>query len=173
MACNILDGYRVGCRDNAGGVTTVYIAPYNDVTSFTTDSTGKITAITTGMSPSPAFKTFQQDNEVASYTEVSTNSTENGTVYYTKTVELTMLKMTQSLQNQTAVLNSGAWRIIVKDSNGSYFLLGTVSPIRTTTSASGTGKALGDQNGSKITFEVKEGVPSPEILASAALAVIG
>ncbi len=173
MSCLLTSGYTLGCRDSQGGLRNVYISNFDDVTSITLDGTGAVSAIVSGGSPAtPTFRKFEQDMEVASFKETGSFSIENGTAFYTQSVELTMIKSDQTTLNLVKVLGQGQWRILVEDQNGNYRLVGVYNPVRVSGMDGGSGKALGDLNGSKITFECKEIVPSPTVSSVVALAHI-
>lgn len=170
MSCVLTGGYTLGCRDNIGGVQTVYIGEYNgdDLTySFTAsnviDAFGGATV---------SFYTFEQEIETGSYTENGVFSTENGTSFYEETLSITLHRLDATLRNQILVLGQGKWRVIIKDQRGVYHLMGKQNPVRVSASTPGVGKAYGDLNGAVITFLGKEPEPAHIVTTSAALSVI-
>jgi hypothetical protein len=38
MACNLSAGIQLGCRDNTGGLKTIWITDYTNVTSITSST---------------------------------------------------------------------------------------------------------------------------------------
>jgi hypothetical protein len=170
MSCVLTGGYTLGCRDNIGGVQTVYIGEYNgdDLTySFTAsnviDAFGGATV---------SFYTFEQEIETGSYTENGVFSTENGTSFYEETLSITLHRLDATLRNQILLLGQGKWRVIVKDQRGVYHLMGKQNPVRVSASTPGVGKAYGDLNGAVITFLGKEPEPAHIVSTAAALSVI-
>jgi len=170
MSCVLTGGYTLGCRDNIGGVQTVYIGEYNgdDLTySFTAsnviDAFGGATV---------SFYTFEQEIETGSYTENGVFSTENGTSFYEETLSITLHRLDATLRNQILVLGQGKWRVIIKDQRGVYHLMGKQNPVRVSASTPGVGKAYGDLNGAVITFLGKEPEPAHIVTSAAALSVI-
>lgn len=170
MSCILTGGYTLGCRDNIGGVQTVYIGEYNgdDLTySFTAsnviDAFGGATV---------SFYTFEQEIETGSYTENGVFSTENGTSFYEETLSITLHRLDATLRNQILLLGQGKWRVIVKDQRGVYHLMGKQNPVRVSASTPGVGKAYGDLNGAVITFLGKEPEPAHIVSTAAALSVI-
>lgn len=170
MSCVLTDGYTLGCRDNIGGIQTVYIGEWNgdDLTyGFTTsnviDSFGGATV---------SFYTFEQEIEVGSYTENGVFSTENLTAFYEQTLTITLHKLDAVLRNQILLLGQGKWRILVKDQRGLYWLMGKQNPVRVSAATPGLGKAYGDLNGAVITFMGKEPEPAHEVTSTAAATVI-
>jgi hypothetical protein len=170
MSCVLTDGYTLGCRDNIGGIQTVYIGEWNgdDLTyGFTTsnviDSFGGATV---------SFYTFEQEIEVGSYTENGVFSTENLTAFYEQTLTITLHKLDAVLRNQILLLGQGKWRIIILDQRGLYWLMGKQNPVRVSAATPGLGKAYGDLNGAVITFLGKEPEPAHEVTSAAAATVI-
>ena len=45
MACNLTAGIQLGCRDNIGGLATLWITDFTNVTSITSNTGDTITAI--------------------------------------------------------------------------------------------------------------------------------
>lgn len=166
MACIITSGYTLGCRDNIGGIQSVFIGEYNG--SSLTWTLGTDDIIGTFSAGTVSFYKFEQEVETGSFVQAGQFSNENGTSFYEETVEITLQKLTASLRNQIKVLGQGKWRILVLDQRGTYWLVGAQNPVRVSASTPGTGKAYGDLNGSVITFLGKEPVPAYEVSAGAA-----
>jgi hypothetical protein len=170
MSCVLTGGYTLGCRDNIGGVQTVYIGEYNgdDLTySFTASN-----VIDAFAGATVSFYTFEQEIETGSYTENGVFSTENGTSFYEETLSITLHRLDATLRNQILVLGQGKWRVIIKDQRGVYHLMGKQNPVRVSASTPGVGKAYGDLNGAVITFLGKEPEPAHIVTSAAALSVI-
>lgn len=171
MACVLTDGYLLGCRDNIGGVQEVYIGEWNGTAmGYTLGTTFSNIEAFTGATVS--FFKFEQEIETASYTENGEFSTENGTAFYTQTLEITLHRLDNELRNKLIILGQGKWRIIVKDQRGVYHLIGKQNPVRVSSSTPGVGKAYGDLNGAVITFEGKEPEIANIVDSAAALSVI-
>lgn len=160
----------IGCRDNTGGVQNgVYIANYNgNLMSF--GMSGSTVTSFTGATTS--FYLFAQDAEVVSWTSTFNGSTENATSYYTQTVEMVIPKLSDSVDTLINTLGFGIQRIMLCDKNGVYHLIGAKNGTRITASTPGVGKAMGDLNGVKLTFEAKEPVTAFIVSSAAALSVI-
>jgi hypothetical protein len=152
MSCLITSGVALGCRDNIGGIQKVYIGVYDGTSTFTLGTDNLIT----GFGATATYYTFEQEIETGSFAEPSEISNENGTVFYTQTLEITLYKIDASLRNKIGVLTQGAWRVLVLDQRGVYHLMGKQNPVRISSANTGVGKAYGDLNGSVLTFTVKE-----------------
>jgi len=173
MACNIVQGRQIDCRDSVGGVLEVYLTEFTNVPqSNITDSSGVITAAT--CSSGKRFFTYQLEKENGSFTAKEMISVENGTVYSEQTLTFTLKKMSASLRNNIRTLAQNRLHIIIKDGNGLYWWMGQVNGADLTAADGATGKSLGDMNGYSLTFTGKEpNAPNTVSAAIVALLQIG
>lgn len=169
MACVLTSGYSIPCLSTAG-VSAVYIGTWNGPSLTYTLASDSSIATFSGSTVS--FYTFNQRIENASFTHTGAISQENGTFVMENAVEISVHGMNQALANQIAILGKGVWRVIVKDNNGNYFLIGKTNPVGVTAITGGLGKAQSDLNGAIITFSCKEADPIVQVSSSAALSVI-
>lgn len=170
MACVLTNGYTLGCRDNVGGIQSVFIGEYNG--DSMTYVLGADSIIGTFSGATVSFYTFEQEIETGSYTENGVFSTENGTAFYEQTLTITLHKLDAALRNQILLLGQGKWRIMVLDQRGVYHLLGKQNPVRVSAATPGVGKAYGDLNGVILTFLAKEPEPAHIVSSVAALKLI-
>lgn len=157
MACSIVQGYEIACRDAVGGVREVYISEFSNVQSYT-ESSGVVTAIT--MVSGTKFYTYQLEKENAQYDNNGTSSLENGTKFFDSTLTFTMKKMSASMQNAIKVLMQARLVVIVKDNNDTLWVMGLTRGADCLQVATSSGKAFGDMSGSTVTITAKE--PNPD-----------
>jgi hypothetical protein len=167
MACNLTAGIQLGCRDNTGGLATLWITDYTNVTSITSSTGDTITAI----SGSGVFYEFQLIRTSSQLTETVNASLENGTVFYQGEIVTYFNKLGQDKRNILKTLaQSQRLAIVAEDNNGQFFYLGQTYGCFVSAGTSVTGKALGDQNGYNLTFQYLE--PNPMNQLSGSLASI-
>jgi hypothetical protein len=167
MACNLTAGIQLGCRDNTGGLATLWITDYTNVTSITQNSGDTITAI----SGTGTFYEFQLIRTSSQLTETVNASLENGTVFYQGEVVTYFNKLGQDKRNILKTLaQSQRLAIVAEDNNGQFFYLGQTYGCFISAGTSVTGKALGDANGYNMTFQYLE--PNPMNQLSGSLASI-
>jgi len=95
MACNLAGGIQIGCRDNVGGLLTMWITDYTNIQSVTSDTGSTVTAI----SGTGTFYEFQLIRQTASLTETVNASLENETsVSLTKIEILTIIVLNNNSQ---------------------------------------------------------------------------
>lgn len=160
MSCNLTSGILLGCRDNVGGLKTMWITDYCNIDSITQSTGDTITQI----SGSGTFYCFELIRTSSQHTETANASLENGTVFYQGETVTYFAKLEQAKRNILKTLaQSQRLAIVVEDNNGAYFLLGQTYGSFITTATSVTGKALGDQNGYNMTFGYMEPNPMNEL----------
>lgn len=163
MACNLSAGIQLGCRDNTGGLKTIWITDYTNVTSITSSTGDTITAI----SGTGTFYEFQLIRTSSQLTETVNASLENGTVFYQGEVVTYFNKLGQDKRNILKTLaQSQQLAIVAEDNNGQYFYLGQTYGCFISAGTSVTGKALGDQNGYNMTFQYLEPNPMNQLSGS-------
>lgn len=165
MACELYQGEEIECRDGSGGVMEVYIANFNNVQSVTVTS-GQATGIT--MAGTTKFFTFQLEKENALYDNNGTSSIENGTTFYESTLNFTIKKMSASQKNSLDILLKARLMVIVKDSNGTYWVMGRTRGVDALEILNTSGKAFGDLAGATVTLTGKEPAFDPEFTGAIA-----
>lgn len=159
MACTIINGREIDCRDSLGGVAEIYITEWANVPQANiTASSGVITAMS--CSSGKKFFTFQLEKENGMFTDKPVVSVENGTLYYEQSVTFSVKKRSSAFNNALNILAKNRLMVIVKDSNGLISLIGQVNGADLTESDSTTGKAFGDMNGYNLTITAKEPAPA-------------
>lgn len=164
MACDITAGFALGCRDNAGGIKTLYIL--SGSVSSTTETSGELTDI----NGSGIFYQFDLTRGTSDFTETINGSTENGTVFYESTINAVFLKMQSALRNQMKVLAQNPdLKLVVETNNAGtegdkFFYVGKTYGAQLNGGQGQTGTAIGDANGYTLTFTAQE--PEPAIPVS-------
>lgn len=166
MACILSKGIALDCSSNTGGVEAIWIAAVSDISSITVDEIsgapvsgdGTVTAIT--MAATKKFMKFEALRNGISFEQPSTINLENGTTYFTHTLNFTIPKQDVTKRNKIFQLASGQQKVaaIIKDMNGNYWLSGAIAPssleqaLQVSVSNAMTGKAKGDMNGYEVTL---------------------
>ena len=160
MACTLTTGRSLPCRDSVGGLKAVYFADYDTLGTLTVSS-GNVDSI----SGSPAL--FQSDLKGNSSLEQTINaSTENGTVFYEQTLNLTLTKLDVATQEELKLIAHARPHVFVKDYNDNYFLVGAVHGAEVSGGTIVTGAAMGDLSGFTLTLTAQETIPAYFVTAS-------
>jgi hypothetical protein len=166
MACGLLSkGRGLDCNRISGGIKFIYFAVYDQVTSIP-QTAGEITDIEMG---SNVLYRYTMPLGVASLTDTIVGSRENGTIYYTPTLNVILNKLTKEDQNQVKLL--GATKTIIfaqlneQLTNGHDVIvgLGTANGMGLNAGTMDSGAAWGDRNGYTLTFDGMEALPFPMV----------
>ena len=152
MACLLTSGRKLPCKSSVGGLKAVYFADYGTL-GTTTIAAGEITAI----SGTPDF--FKFDIKGNSSLETTINSSrENGTTFYTQTLNLTLTYLDAKTQAELQTIAVARPYVVVEDYYGNLFLCGFENGMECVGGTVVTGAAAGDLSGFTITMEGMEEV---------------
>lgn len=164
MACTITTGRGIDCRDAIGGIKGVYIyTDTNDVPAVVTatDVTIAASEITnTSVTNAKAYEVELVKNS-GSFTQSLEGSPENGTFFYSHSVEITLHKADHQTQDFIDDLARNRFSILVHDNNDNVFVVGYGQGVELTASSVQTGGAFGDMHGATLTFEAQTQAPAP------------
>lgn len=151
MPCTISSGRAVDCKDQIGGIKTLFFMNYaNLVPDINTGADGTVTDIGTQT-------VYQYDvrPELCGLNISVNSSKENGTTFYEQSLEMTLHKLTAADEDNLRLLTYGRPVIFVLDNNNQVFIIGASNGC----DASGTiqtGQGFGDMSGYQFTFVGKE-----------------
>jgi len=151
MSCLLTTGRKIPCKSAFGGIKRVYFADYGGITSVTVDSTTKEATI----AGSPTWYEFDVKGNSSLETTV-TSSRENGTTFYTQTLNLTLTYLDAKTQAELQTLAVARPYVVVEDYYGNSFLCGFENGMECTGGTVVTGAAAGDLSGFTLTFEGME-----------------
>ena len=154
MACLLTSGRALPCKSSVGGLKAVYFADYGTLGDVTIVA-GEITAV----AGTPDF--FKYDIKGSSSLETAiTSSRENGTTFYTQTLNLTLTTLDKATQEEIKLLSVSRPHIAVEDYNGNFFMLGLEHGAEVTGGSIASGAAMADASSFTLTFEAMEKSPA-------------
>jgi len=175
MACTLLTkGRGVDCNRISGGIKYVYfgvldkfVEPIEDTGITVVD--GEITDIEMVAGTGSGLYRYTMPLGVASALDTVVGSRENGTIYYTPTVEVIFNRLSKEDQNQIKLL--GATKTVIfcqlnqQLANGHDIIIGmgVVNGMEMNAGTVTTGAAWGDRNGYNLTFDGLEQSPFPMV----------
>ena len=161
MSCLLTSGRSLPCKSSSvGGLKAVYFADYGTL-GVPTIVDGEITAV------DGSVEFFKFDIKGNSNLETAINSSrENGSLFYTQTLNLTLTTLDKGTQEEVKLLASARPQIAIEDYNGNFFLVGLENGAEVTGGTIVTGGAMGDMSGFTLTFEAMETEPAYFILPS-------
>lgn len=162
MACALTQGYTLDCKDSVGGLTAVYFAPWEDLATVT-QASGVVTTLT--MDVGKKFYKYELVKESSNFAEAVNTNVQNGTVFYTQTLEVILNKLQVNTRNEILLLAKNRLAVVATDNNGDNWFLGVAYGLDLTGGGSATGTAFGDRSGYTLTFTGNEKELAPKVTA--------
>lgn len=171
MACTALTkGRGLDCNRISGGIKYVYFGVYDQINAITVVNS-EVTDIemTVGASTYSLYR-YTMPLGVASLSESITGSRENGTIFYTPTLNVILNRLTKEDQNEIKLL--GRTKLVAfaelnatLTSNGHNVIvgLGVTNGLELNSGTMDSGAAFGDRGGYTLTFEGLEKDPFPMV----------
>ena len=172
MACGLLTrGRGLDCNKIAGGVKAIYFGVI-DQFDAPLDGTGIVVASSEvtdiEMGTNTLYK-YVVPRGSTTATESITGSTENGSLFYTPSVQMVLNRLTKEDQNEIKLL--GRTEVVcfaelnAQLTNGHYVIiaLGVTNGMTLTTGSADSGASFGDRNGYTLGFEGFESNPFPMV----------
>lgn len=146
MACSLTTGRKVPCKSAFGGIKTVYLADFP--VSATVDADQTISAF----AASPDWYQFDLKGNSSLETTI-TSSRDNGTTFYTQTLNLTLTYLDNLTKNELQLIAVARPVVVVEDYYGNQFLCGYENGMEVTGGTIVTGAAAGDLSGFTLVME--------------------
>jgi len=155
MACLLTTGRSLGCKSSVGGLKAIYFADYGTLGEATIVA-GEITALA-GVTT----EWFKYEIKGNSSLENTINSSrENGTTFYTQTLNVTLPILDKATQEEIKILSVSRPHVAIEDYNGNFFLVGLKNGAEVTGGTIVSGAAMGDLSGFTLTLEGQETAPA-------------
>jgi len=161
MACDITLGRLEPCKDSVGGVKNLYFTNWQ---IYTTEVSDVITDISSVNGTPTAAVLYKYEVKGATNLEQTVNSSrENGTTFWTQTINATFKKLSSATQKEIKLLSYGRPQVFVEDYNGNVFFCGMMNGMDVTGGTIVTGTAMGDLSGFTLVLTGEESKPAPFI----------
>ena len=165
MACGTLTrGRGLDCNRISGGVKKIFFSVYDADVSYTYDGTHPLEIDAIDWDGSTIYE-YVMPLGVASVTDTIVGSRENGTMYYTPTVNIMLNKLTKEDQNEIKLLAATKVRIFAQlnqqlaNGHDVFIALGMSNGMELNAGTMDSGAAWGDRNGYTLTFDGMEALP--------------
>jgi len=166
MSCiSFSGGITNDCSLNMGGVTKLYLTDFDNITTITSAG-GTVSAI--GLTSGTYFYEFTFNRNSATFTEDLVKSVEAGSALFDQKVVVTIPRRDRAKRDTLALLTTRDLAVVIKDSNGIYWLAGEVEGCYLSTQASTSGTAKADGSNYVLTLQGFE-VEQAKVLASASV----
>lgn len=170
MSCTALTkGRIIDCDRQSGGVKYLYFSVFTDVpeTDITYDPAAGVHQITAIDFTGSTIYRYAVPRGSTTANETLTGSTENGTLFYTPTVNMVLNRLTKEDQNEIKLLGQTQVRIFAQlnaqtsTGNDVIVVLGAKNGMSMNAGTADSGAAFGDRNGYTLTFDGLEADPFP------------
>ena len=156
MACSLtINGRAFPCKDKIGGIKRVWIKQFASDDWVQTD--GEVAANAAGIT----LYGFEITKNNGSLQQTVNASVENGTVFYSQVLEMSLPNLTEGDNQEIKDLLSSRLTVLVQDVNDNYLAMGVTTGVEATGGTIGTGTAKGDFNGYQIQLTAEESTPAP------------
>jgi hypothetical protein len=150
MACELSIGMTLDCKDGLGGIKKIVLVDKTEVTSFTLDASEVVTAIN-GPASGDLY-TYELPTQTGSFEETINFNRDNGTVFYTQTVNVMLQKLSSAKRLELQNVAQARVIVFVEDTNGNWWAVGYEYGADLSTATAATGTVLGDMNGFTLAF---------------------
>lgn len=146
--CELSTGFTLDCKDGIGGIKKIILC--DTVTSLTLDANEIVTTIVGPVAGD--LYTYELPTQTGSFEETINFNRDNGTVFYTQTVNVMLHKLSSAKRLELQTVAKARPVVFVNDSNDNWWAVGYEYGADLSTSTAGTGTALGDANGYTLAF---------------------
>jgi hypothetical protein len=156
MSCLVSKGKLLNCKDQKGGIKSIYFA-----NGTADDFAFVITAhqLTSLGTLDEVFK-YEVKATTNTLTETGTSSEDNGTFFVAQALAITLPKLSADLQAQAQLICAGRPSVFVEDYNGNIVLVGAYNGTMSNMTKV-TGGASGDLSGFTLAINAEEKDNSP------------
>ena len=155
MPCLLQIGRKLPCKSAFGGIKNVYLKDFGTIKNTLLDLETCISTINYQEPEANAWYKFEVKGNSSLETTV-TSSRENGTTFYTQTLNLTLTYLDACTQQELQTIAVARPYVVVEDYYGNFFLCGAENGMEVTSGTVVTGAAAGDLSGYTLVFEGME-----------------
>jgi hypothetical protein len=149
MACELSTGFTLDCKDGIGGIKKIILADQTLV-EFSVDASQVVTEIS-GITSGDLY-TYELPTQTGSFEETINFNRDNGTVFYTQTVNVMLHKLSSAKRLELQNVAQARVVVFVQDTNNNWWAVGYEYGADLSTSTAATGTVLGDANGYTLAF---------------------
>tara|TARA_B100000768_G_scaffold55283_1_gene53800 strand:- start:5570 stop:6097 length:528 start_codon:yes stop_codon:yes gene_type:complete len=163
MACTLNTGRKLPCKSAFGGIKNIYMTDFGNISGVIEDLA--TCEFDISMVLLKEWYLYEVKGNSSLETAV-TSSRENGTTFYTQTLNLTLTYLDPCTQRELETIAIARPYVVVEDYYGNFFLCGRENGMEVTGGTVVTGAAAGDLSGFTLVMEGMEET-APLFLSSA------
>jgi len=165
MACTALTrGRGLDCNRISGGVKKIFFSVYDEDVSYTYDGSNPLEIDAIDWNATTIYE-YVMPLGVASVTDTITGSRENGSIFFTPTVNVILNRLTKEDQNEIKLLGKSKVRIFAQlnaqlaNGHDVFIALGMANGMELNAGTMDSGSDFGSRNGYTLTFDGMEALP--------------
>jgi hypothetical protein len=169
MSCELTSGRTRQCKDSVGGIKAIYVCPLQDLGTITytnNDNGGGVSPQYISGIGATTLYMFELPKHTANFTEETTASVENGTVFWAQTLTIQLHKLDRNTRSELYLHAVNRLAIFILDNNDNLVLMGRTHGAEVTGGAWTTGTVMGDANGYSMTYTAEERYPADYVAAT-------
>jgi len=147
--CELSSGFTLDCKDGIGGIKQIILADQTLV-EFSLDANQVVTEIS-GITSGDLY-TYELPTQTGSFEETINFNRDNGTVFYTQTVNVMLHKLSSAKRLELQNVAQARVIVFVQDTNNNWWAVGYEYGADLSTATAATGTVLGDMNGFTLAF---------------------
>lgn len=152
MACELSTGFGIeACKNGIGGIKKIVLVNKTNVESLTINPTTEEVTLIVGPTLAELF-TYELPTQTGSFEETINFNRDNGTVFYTQTVNIMMQKLSAAKRLELQTVAQARVIVFVLDTNDNWWAVGYEYGADLSTATAGTGTVLSDGNGYTLAF---------------------
>jgi hypothetical protein len=152
MSCVLSRGFLLSCNEGVGGVKQIYIGNFADFANGGIEFTNGIIVDL----PEAEIFPYEANRNTGGITIAPNANLENGTLYYTHTVEMTLGKLDPDKKAELEQLAKSRVVAFIRLFDDQIIMVGRQDGCFLTAGTFGSGKARADLNGYQITLTAEE-----------------
>ena len=162
MACAIISGYALDCRDAVGGIKNIYVTELANITAINENASGFVTGITkTGGTKYYKYALLPKGKN--DFVQNIMADASLGTVAYEQTITANFSKLQYLTQLKLQTLIANRCSVIVETKSGQYFIFGRENGVEVTWGNANSGAAMNEFNGYTLTLTAMEKALANEV----------
>lgn len=158
--CALTQGYVQDCQNFFGGIKTVFVIEFPNVTTLTVVA-GVVTVLTKATGKS--FRKYDIHAHTAEAEDAGAVTKEAGTRMTKQSVKFPINGLSAAMREEIDLLAQNRLMFVMLDNNGLYWLYGANFGMRLNTYTAKTGSKLSDRNGYELAFEGEEKFLAPNV----------
>lgn len=151
MACELSIGMTLDCKDGLGGIKKIVLTNWYNNIGFVFDGATEVVEEITAVSAGELF-TYELPTQTGSFEETINFNRDNGTVFYTQTVNVMLHKLSAAKRLELQTVAQARVIVFVLDTNNNWWAVGYENGADLSTATAATGATLGDMNGFTLAF---------------------